>query len=373
MAEPVVLVPYDPAWPARFARERERIAAALGDVTEGGVLDGVEHIGSTSVPGMTAKPCLDIAARVHPFPLEEEKIRALQALGFEYLGEHGIPGRLYFRRGPHAVHLHVFGVGSEHWARHLVFRDYLRASSEAAERYRALKVSLAARFRDDRAAYTDGKAALVRELEREAFAWHVAATGFTPIHQAAAELEGLTWLASSGWAIALFLGTPARYHDDVDLVVFRDEAEAARRHLSARGWRLDLVVEGRYTQWEPGQGVPEVVHQIHARRDGAFLDLLLTRREAGCWLYRRDERLRLPLERARRWQRGLPYLAPEAALLYKSRVAGQPPRPKDEADFRRALPHLDAEQRAWLREGLELTAPGHPWLAHLGGNQARKP
>ena len=374
MAEPIVLFPYDPAWPGRYEAERSRIVASLGELLEGGVLDGIEHIGSTSIPGMRAKPCLDLMARVHPFLLEEERIRALRALGYDYRGENGLPGRDYFTRGPHEVHLHVFGFETEHWTRHLLFRDYLRAEAGAARRYEALKLELAERFRDDRAAYTDGKAELVRGLEGEAYGWHVRATGFAPVERAAEELAGVgvPWMVSSGWALELFLGAPSRPHDDLDLAVFRDDQLAVQRHLSERGWRLDRVVEGRYAPWRAGEALGLEVTQVHARRDGVFMDLLLSPRRGDDWLYRRDEGISLPLSRARMSARGLPYLAPEAALLFKSRSSQQgralpTPRAKDERDFARVLPQLEPERRRWLASALRRTNPAHPWLEPLGG------
>ena len=366
MPEPVVLEPYDPAWPQRYEEERRRIAAALGEMVEGGVLDGLEHIGSTSVPGLRAKPCIDIMARVHPLPLPQDKVDALVALGYEYLGEHGFPGRHYFRRGPHDVHLHVVGFESDYWARHRLFRDYLRAHPEAARRYQALKLELAARFREDRAAYTEGKSELVEQLEREAFTWHVAATGFAPVEAVAAELAGLEvrWLVSSGWALDLFLEEPSRYHDDLDIVVFRQDQHPVQRRLLSRGWRLDKVTSGGgYRPWAEGEWLGPEVHQVHARRGGAFLDLLLSPRKGDAWVYRRDERLALPLQRAiRESARGWPYLAPEAVLLFKSKTGGTSLRPRDQRDFERVLPRLSPAARQWLEQALGQTDAEHPWL-----------
>lgn len=369
MPEPIVLVPYDPAWPQRYEEERRRIVAALGEMVEGGVLDGLEHIGSTSIAGMTAKPCLDLMARVHPLPLPQDKVDALVALGYEYLGEHGLPGRHYFRRGPHDVHLHVVGFESDHWARHLLFRDHLRAHPEAARRYQALKLELASRYRYDRATYSEGKSEWVGQLEREALAWHIGATGFAPVEAAAAELAGLaaSWAVASGWALELFLGRPSRYHDDLDIVVFRQDQHTVQRRLLSRGWRLDKVISGGgYRPWAEGERLGPEVHQVHARRGGAFLDLLLSPRKGDAWVYRRDERLTLPLKRAiRESARGLPYLAPEAVLLFKSKTGGASPRPKDQRDFERVLPRLAPAARQWLEQALRQTEAEHPWLERL--------
>jgi GrpB-like predicted nucleotidyltransferase (UPF0157 family) len=135
--------------------ERKRLLKAFGGfATEGGVLYGIEHVGSTSVPGLAAKPCIDITLTLHPFPLTPEQIVAVAALGYEYRSEYGIPRREYFQRGPHRFHLHAFDAGDWRFDDHKVLRDYLRVSPDARARYQALKENLAQRCRDDRVAYT---------------------------------------------------------------------------------------------------------------------------------------------------------------------------------------------------------------------------
>lgn len=377
---PVDLRPYDPAWPARYERERAAIVGALGDLVDGGALDGIEHVGSTAVPGLSAKPCIDILARVHPYPPAAEQVTALESAGFAHHGENGLPGRTYFTKGPHEVHLHVVGFDSEHWQRHLLFRDYLRAAPDARGRYQALKERLAATFPDRREAYQDGKSDLIAELDREALAWHLRVTGFGPVRFAADELAALTeagvaWAVASGWALDLFLGAPSRYHEDLDVeVAFADQA-ALQHALRARGWRLDQVVEGgTYAPWPDREPVRAGVHQVHGRKDGAFLDVLFAPHAEGAWVYRRDGRVTLRLGRAilRSEAAGVPYLAPEAVLLFKSRSSQggreRPvPRPKDDDDFARVLPRLDGEQRRWLLEALRVLHVEHPWMGMLSG------
>lgn len=382
------LMPYDPAWPVRYERERTAIAGALGSLVDGGVLDGIEHVGSTAVPGLAAKACIDVMARVHPYPPAAEHVEALESIGFTHHGENGLPGRIYFTRGPHEVHLHVVGFDSEHWQRHLLFRDYLRANAGARERYQALKVDLADRFGHDRGAYQDGKNDLIAELDRLALAWHLRTTGFAPVRFAAEELAaldgpgGVRWAIASGWALDLFLGTPSRYHDDLDVEIARADQVAVQRELLRRGWRLDQVVEGGvYAPWPEAEVVRDGVHQVHGRRDGRFVDLLLAPRTEDAWAYRRDERVTLPLARAIRttdgsggehaaMPSGVPYLAPEVVLLFKSRSnrggkERREPRPKDTSDFERVLPHLQPDQRSWLSEALERVHGEHPWIARL--------
>jgi GrpB-like predicted nucleotidyltransferase (UPF0157 family) len=161
MADPVAVVEYDPRWPARYDEERERLAAAFGD-------DAVviEHIGSTAVPGLAAKPIIDILVAARRFPLVASHIAAMEALGYEHLGEYGIPGRAYFRRRsprPRTHHVHVYATGNDRIQAHLLFRDYLRAHPAEAARYADLKRELARR-RLDAVAFQSGKSAFIEEL-----------------------------------------------------------------------------------------------------------------------------------------------------------------------------------------------------------------
>ncbi len=196
--------------------EAAALEEAFGHVTEGGVLEDIAHIGSTSVPGLSAKPCIDIMARVYPLPIPQEKVDAVTDLGYEHQGERSLPGRHYFRKGPHDYHLHVVSLDTDHWPNHLVFRNYLRASADARNQYETLKRALAARYlpprrHEDRDVYQEGKAQLIDRLEHEAFAWHVETTGFSPVREMARGLEGLScpWLVGSGWALDLFVGEPS--------------------------------------------------------------------------------------------------------------------------------------------------------------------
>lgn len=382
---PVVVVPYDPAWAERYRAEAARVRAALGDLVDGGVLEELEHVGSTSVPGLVAKPTIDLMGRVHPYPPTEASIAALETIGYTWRGEHGLPGRSYFTKGPHAVHLHLVGFDSDHWERHRVFRDYLMAHKGARDRYAALKVDLAERFRNDRPAYQDGKSELIAELSHDASAWHVRTTGFAPVDRLAAWLEGLPsdglWSVSSGWALDLHLGAPSRYHDDLDVEVDAGRQAQVQRLLLAHGWRLDQVVAGGgYAPWPAGERLAAGSHQAHARRDGAFMDLLLAPRGPGEWRYRRDERVTLPLARAVRVARlpsgrTVPYLAPEAVLLFKSRSSAgggeAGPREKDAGDFARVVATLDAGAREWLATALRTVHGDHPWIAALDRWEAR--
>lgn len=155
----VRVVPYDPAWPALYAAEVARVE---------GVLEGhgmrllFEHTGSTAVPGLAAKPVLDLLVGRPADASRDAAIAALEAAGYVYRGEQGIPGRDFFRRGePRRYHLHLTLVDSQFWRDHRAFRDHLRGHPEVAARYAELKRALAARHPRDRGAYIDGKSDFV--------------------------------------------------------------------------------------------------------------------------------------------------------------------------------------------------------------------
>jgi GrpB-like predicted nucleotidyltransferase (UPF0157 family) len=135
--------------------------AAVGDG-----ITTIEHIGSTSVPGLSAKPIIDILATVESYEGARELIAPLEELGYVYCGEFGIPRRHYFDReddaGRDTHHLHVLEPGSAEAANHLLFRNHLRANAADREAYAALKRELIAKFAEDRAAYTEAKAAFIQ-------------------------------------------------------------------------------------------------------------------------------------------------------------------------------------------------------------------
>jgi GrpB-like predicted nucleotidyltransferase (UPF0157 family) len=158
----VEVVPYREAWAQLFAREAERIIESCG-----GAAVRVEHIGSTAVPGLSAKPILDLMPGLSHLDDGKRTVIPMRKLGYEYRGEHGIPGRLYFEkyhRGRRAAHVHMFEIGSPEWNRHLAFRDHLRTHPDDLRAYEGLKRELAIRHRDDRKAYTDAKAPFIQEI-----------------------------------------------------------------------------------------------------------------------------------------------------------------------------------------------------------------
>ena len=156
----VEVVEHDPSWAARFEEERPQLA----EIFDGRAV-AIEHIGSTSVPGLCAKPIVDILVGLRELELSEAEIEAMEGLGYEYLGEFGVPGRLYFRKGePRTHHVHVVAHGDDHWKRHLAFRDALRSNPEERRRYDELKRRLAAEGHS-REAYSELKTPFIREVE----------------------------------------------------------------------------------------------------------------------------------------------------------------------------------------------------------------
>jgi GrpB-like predicted nucleotidyltransferase (UPF0157 family) len=159
--EPVHLHESTDAWRRTFAAERQRIL--------GGLQLPLEHIGSTAVPGLLAKPIIDIQIGAPSYPPPEELVRALQCLGYESLGESGVPGRLYFRRRDQAAfNVHVVLHGGGHWCNNLALRDYLRRSSAARDTYARAKQDAIARAAGGLLAYSAAKADAVASLLAQA-------------------------------------------------------------------------------------------------------------------------------------------------------------------------------------------------------------
>jgi GrpB-like predicted nucleotidyltransferase (UPF0157 family) len=159
---PIEVLDPDPLWPALFEAEARRLSDALGPA-----LRALEHVGSTSVPGLAAKPILDVMAALDDLGDLAPRLSALAALGYE-LRPTDMSGRLYLRREPRdgdlPVHLHVVTLDAWPSCKERRFRDRLRAHPEEAAAYAALKRDLARRFRDDREGYTRAKTALIQEI-----------------------------------------------------------------------------------------------------------------------------------------------------------------------------------------------------------------
>ena len=160
MDEPIRVLPYDPRWPERFAAEREALSAALGPE----VASDIHHVGSTAVPGLAAKPTVDILVGVPDLEGARRYFEALQQLEYQYAPY--LPEQMHWFCKPsprqRLFHLHLVPADSPRYRQELAFRDRLREDHGLAKEYEELKVSLADRFPDDREAYTEGKGEFIR-------------------------------------------------------------------------------------------------------------------------------------------------------------------------------------------------------------------
>ncbi|MFB9326665.1 GrpB family protein [Paenibacillus aurantiacus] len=165
----VEVVPPDASWPERYREESAKLQRAL----EAEIV-AMHHIGSTSIPGMHAKPIIDVLVEVRDIEAVDAYNDNMRRLGYQPKGENGIPLRRYFNKGgaQRTHHVHVFQAGSEHVTRHLAFRDYLTAHPEEAKRYAELKIELARQYPSDMNAYIEGKDALAKELVVKALDWY---------------------------------------------------------------------------------------------------------------------------------------------------------------------------------------------------------
>lgn len=165
MSEPIIIEDYDPHWPEQFVLLRSRIVPVLG-----ALVTAIEHVGSTAVPGLAAKPIIDIDVVLHSAASLPEAIRRLGTLGYEHRGDLGVPGREAFRRPPNDVphHLYVHGPDSREFLRHITFRNYMRANPEDAQAYERLKRMLAQKYRHERESYNQAKTEFVEAILRRA-------------------------------------------------------------------------------------------------------------------------------------------------------------------------------------------------------------
>jgi GrpB-like predicted nucleotidyltransferase (UPF0157 family) len=165
----VEVVPYDAEWTVFFAAEKERIGTVLGHR-----LFEIHHIGSTSVPGLAAKPIIDMMPVVHDINKIDECNHGMEELGYTVMGEYGIPGRRFFYRRAenNSCNVHIFQRGDPNVERHIAFRDYLQAFPRIAEEYGQIKKELAVKFTWDIESYINGKDPFIKETEKRAVAWY---------------------------------------------------------------------------------------------------------------------------------------------------------------------------------------------------------
>ena len=173
---------------------------------------------------------------------------------------------------------------------------------------------------------------------------------------------GAPWWVAGGWAIDLAIGRQSRAHDDVEIsVLYRDQEELRAALWS---WELWVVDEGQLVPWHAGDELAMPRHQLWARRAATVpwsLEILFEVADEDHWVFRRDPRIRLPLDAFGTVGGGLPIVAPEVQLLFKAKE----PREKDHHDFHAALGVLTPEAVSWLRTALLMSHPEHDWLTYM--------
>ncbi len=177
------------------------------------------------------------------------------------------------------------------------------------------------------------------------------------------------WFIAGGWAIDLFIGHPTREHQDIEIAIFRKDQRAIRSHLI--GWELRKVIPKKgqiYPRelWAEDEWLELPIHQIEAQRIGSDrdpLEILLNESSGELWRFRRNMEITRPIERiGMRSEDGIPFIAPEIALLYKAKA---PSIKRNEDDFYRAVDLLGEERRLWLKKAIEICHPEHHWLESL--------
>lgn len=166
----VEVVPHNPKWRDAFAAEKQQIWQVFGDN-----LVAIHHIGSTAIPDIYAKPIIDLLVEVKAIAKTDQYNLSMEALGYEAMGEFGIPGRRYFRKnnaaGVRTHHVHTFEVGKPEVEKHLAFRDYMIVHLEDAQQYSNLKRELARKYPYDIHSYMDGKNQFIQQMNEKAAKW----------------------------------------------------------------------------------------------------------------------------------------------------------------------------------------------------------
>lgn len=344
-----------PNYQQQYELERIRLLDALGNVTDGGIIESMQHIGATSIPGMQGSSCVDIGAAVWPFPLEADPKSRLEALGYQIVEGFTDRPQQRLRHASGLFQLFIFEPGVGDWYDFALMSEYLRSNEQARDEVSARKNT------------TTDKSALFQELLPVARQWWIEHYGFSQLEMITNEFKeaNFDWYVSGGWALDLFLGKVERVHHDVDIIVQRSSQMDLQKYLTDRNWKLITPFEKRLEKWPPHMRLELPRHQVHAHREDQFIDLLLTDMD-DVWRYRREPFvLRAKEKMSLCSASGIRYLAPELVLLFKSKNTSDHERAKDQTDFEKALPHLEAERRAWLRWALIATAPEHPWINQL--------
>lgn len=360
------LTPDNNRWHELFARERNRVTGTLGMIADGGIVEHMEHVGTTSVPGLLGQPYVDMAIAVWPFPLEESDRRAIELLGYELDSDFSRAQEQRFRRASTPFRLYVAEAGSPLWADFVLVRDYLRHNEAARLALSARKQEWANNTVSP--GYHEAKGQWLDQLSGDSHQLWIEREQFKPVQRVAEELRDMpcSWYICGGWALDLLLGRVSRVHYDVDVIVPRADQLAMQKHLTGRGWSLvTSSLDGRLEPWPMHMRLEPPRHQVHALGDGAFIDLLLTDLE-GAWHHRREPTILRDVSRiGLRSAEDISFLAPELVLLFKSVNTSGRERNNDQRDFERTYTHLDPERRAWLRWALTAVEPSHPWIERL--------
>jgi GrpB-like predicted nucleotidyltransferase (UPF0157 family) len=166
--EQIKIVPYDPSWPEQYEAEKVLLFNLIGEW----VVGGIHHVGSTSVPGLSSKPVIDIMVGVKNLSDSKHLIQLLEQLDYCYFPYKTEEMHWFCKPSPYkrTHHLHIIEYDSPNWKKRLAFRDYLRSHPEAKAEYQDLKIKMADFYKDDREAYTESKASLINRIIEKAMA-----------------------------------------------------------------------------------------------------------------------------------------------------------------------------------------------------------
>lgn len=248
---PIDVVPYDLQWNNLFERE----AALIRDVLGENCLE-IHHIGSTSVPGLPAKPIIDMIPVVKDIRAVDACAESMIALGYQVIGECGIPFRRLFNKDgyPHTANVHIFEAGNPEVERHLRFRDYLRTHDAARDAYGALKLQLAQTYREDRNAYTMAKGDFIQDIDAKA--------GFTGLRLVQA-LTDEEWAAAKRYRQQYFF-------DPISLEDPYTWTFTAKGHYHFVFFKAQTIVGYAHLQFWPGRraALRIIVIEESARNQG---------------------------------------------------------------------------------------------------------
>ncbi|GLB61812.1 MULTISPECIES: GrpB family protein [Bacillaceae] len=166
MDKEITIEEWHPNWSKQYENEKFKLKEILSEK-----VISIEHIGSTSIEGLVAKPILDIAIGVNDLEVVNEFIEPLKQIGYEFVYHKEFPERRFFRKGKWRAgthHLHFYQFEGEHWNNQILFRDYLRNNPDVMREYHQLKIDLARNYRFDRVAYTENKAPFIKKVLQKA-------------------------------------------------------------------------------------------------------------------------------------------------------------------------------------------------------------